>query len=460
MTTSVRQIADEIRSASTTASAVTLQAANGVAASNKHLNAWLTMNGEAESDAQRIDHERSLVNKGGVLSGVPCGIKDLIDAAGMPTTAGSNFPHQIATEDAGVVKLLRAAGAVILGKTATHEFAFGPTGDIAATGPTFNPHDLTKMSGGSSSGSGAAVAAGHVPFALGTDTGGSVRIPAALCGTVGLRPTSGTVDATGVIPLAPTLDTVGILASDVDGVSRVWGVISETASDAVMAVPGAVKVGLITDGFYSKVSTEVADSMTNAVRALRNAGVIVSDVTLGWLEESISVYDHIQSAEAVATHRQRLLEHPELFQDEVRTRLQGAQRVQEREYRSALTRRSQWQARVDEYFGDCDVLICPTAPITAPLIGQRSGFDAGWTNAKEALLNFTSPWSVLGVPALALPMGKGSDGMPTSVQLIGRPKCEQTVFSVALLLEELVRAKNSPLAHSHAESARVITAIC
>lgn len=449
MMTSVGQIAEDIRSESTTASAVTLQAANAVATTNDHLNAWLTMNGEAESDARKIDHERSLGNKAGVLSGVPCGIKDLIDVAGMPTTAGSNFPHHIATQDAAVVKLLRAAGAVILGKTATHEFAFGPTGDIAATGPTCNPHDPTKMSGGSSSGSGAAVAAGHVPFALGTDTGGSVRIPAALCGTVGLRPTSGTLDASGVVPLAPTLDTVGILASDVDGVSRVWAAISGAASDPVMAVPATVKVGLIADGFYSKVSTDVADSMKNAVRTLRDVGVIIADVTLGWLEESIPVYDHIQCAEAVATHRQRLLEHPELFQNEVRMRLQGAQRVQEREYDSALTRRSQWQGRVDGYFGDCDVLICPTTPITAPLIGQRSGFDAGWTNAKEALLNFTSPWSVLGVPALALPMGKDSDGMPTSVQVIGRPNCEQTVFSIGLLLEELLRAKNSPLAHSH-----------
>ena len=178
--TSVGQIAENIRSASTTASAVTLQAANAAAANNRHLNAWLTMNGEAENDAQRIDHERSLGINAGALSGVPCGIKDLIDATGMPTTAGSNFPHEVATQDAAVVKLIRAAGAVILGKTATHEFAFGPTGDVAATGPTCNPHDPTKMSGGSSSGSGAAVAAGHVPFALGTDTGGSVRIPAAL----------------------------------------------------------------------------------------------------------------------------------------------------------------------------------------------------------------------------------------------------------------------------------------
>lgn len=455
MTTSVRQIATDIRSASTTASLATLHAANAVAATNGRLNAWLTMNSEAESDAQGIDHERSLGIKAGALSGVPCGIKDLIDVAGMPTTAGSNFPPHIATQDAAVVKLLRAAGAVILGKTATHEFAFGPTGDVAATGPTRNPHDPTKMSGGSSSGSGAAVAAGHVPFALGTDTGGSVRIPAALCGIVGLRPTSGTLDAAGVVPLAPTLDTVGILASDVDGVSRVWAAISQTALDPVMAVPGTVKVGLIADEFYSRVSTGVADSMKNAVGALRDAGVIVADVTLGWLEESISVYDHIQGAEAVATHRRRLLEHPELFQSEVRLRLQGAQGVQESEYRSALTRRSQWQARVDEYFRDCDVLICPTTPITAPLIGQRSGFDAGWTTAKEALLNFTSPWSVLGVPALALPIGKDADGMPMSVQLIGRPNCEQTVFSMGLLLEELFRATNSPLGRSHQSKSEV-----
>ncbi|MDQ0078695.1 aspartyl-tRNA(Asn)/glutamyl-tRNA(Gln) amidotransferase subunit A [Arthrobacter oryzae] len=448
MMTSVGQLADDIRSGSTTASVATLQAANAVAATNNRLNAWLTMNAEAESDAQGIDHERSLGIKAGALSGVPCGIKDLIDVAGMPTTAGSNFPHHVATQDAAVVKLLRAAGAVILGKTATHEFAFGPTGDIAATGPTCNPHDPTRMSGGSSSGSGAAVAAGHVPFALGTDTGGSVRIPAALCGTVGLRPTSGTLDAIGVLPLAPTLDTVGVLASDVDGVSRVWAAISQGASDPVMAVPGTVRVGLIADEFYSKVSGDVADSMKNAVHTLCNAGVVVADVTLGWLEESISVYDHIQCAEAVVTHRQRLLENPELFQNEVRMRLQGAQRVQEREYHSALTRRSDWQARVAEYFGDCDVLICPTSPITAPLIGQRSGFDAGWSTAKEALLNFTSPWSVLGVPALALPMGKNAVGMPMSVQLLGRPNDEQTVFSIGLLLEELLRATNSQLERS------------
>jgi Asp-tRNA(Asn)/Glu-tRNA(Gln) amidotransferase A subunit family amidase len=442
--TSVGQIAEDLRSASTTASAITLKAANAIATTNNRLNAWVTVNPEAEADSLKIDHERSLGNETGELSGVPCGIKDLIDVAGMPTTAGSNFPHGIATQDAGVVKLLKAAGAVILGKTATHEFAYGPTGDVAATGPTRNPHDPTKMSGGSSSGSGAAVAAGHVPFALGTDTGGSARIPAALCGTVGLRPTSGTLDATGVVPLAPTLDTVGILASDVDGASRVWAVISQTASDVVRAVPEAIKVGLIADRFYSKVSTDVAISMKDAVRTLRRAGVTVTDVTLGWLEESISVYDHIQGTEAVETHRQRLLEHPELFQKEVLMRLQSAQSVQKSEYELALSQRSQWRAHVDEYFEDCDVLICPTTPITAPLIGQRSCFDAGWATAKEALLNFNSPWSVLGVPALALPMGKDSSGMPTSIQLIGRPNCEQTVFSIALLLEDLLRPKISP----------------
>jgi aspartyl-tRNA(Asn)/glutamyl-tRNA(Gln) amidotransferase subunit A len=215
-----------------------------------------------------------------------------------------------------------------------------------------------------------------------------------------------------------------------------------------MAVPGTVRVGLIADEFYSKVSGDVANSMKNAVHTLCNAGVVVADVTLGWLEESISVYDHIQCAEAVVTHRQRLLENPELFQNEVRMRLQGAQRVQEREYHSALTRRSDWQARVAEYFGDCDVLICPTSPITAPLIGQRSGFDAGWSTAKGALLNFTSPWSVLGVPALALPMGKDAVGMPMSVQLLGRPNDEQTVFSIGLLLEELLRATNSEIERS------------
>ena len=246
----------------------------------------------------------------GPLHGVPVAVKDLIDVAGMPTVCGSavlvGAPPAVA--DAPVVAALRAAGAVVVAKTHTHEFAYGPTGDVAVQGPCRNPHDPTRITGGSSSGSAAVVAAGHVPLAVGTDTGCSVRTPAALCGVVGLK--TNTLPTEGVFPLSETCDSVGLLGCSVSLVATALGALTGTVLDPAAPVDG-VTVGVATDDYWRVHDPAITAGMARAVRALAAAGATIREVTTPGIAELAATYRPIVGAEAFATHRAWLAERPE-----------------------------------------------------------------------------------------------------------------------------------------------------
>ena len=393
------------------------------------LNAFVTLDtGGARAAARRAADELAAGRDRGPLHGIPVAVKDLVDTAGLRTTMGSrHFADHVPTHDAACVHLLREAGAVVVGKTVTHEFAYGPTGDRSAAGPARNPYRTSAMSGGSSAGSAVAVAAGIVPLAIGTDTGGSVRIPAACCGVVGLRPTSGAVPGDGAFPLSPTLDAVGPIARTVADCRLMWHALG-TARPA----GGAARIGWVPPETFHPTD----EAVTRATRALVPDA---TEVEVPDAPELLSAYRVIQSSEAYAIHAARIATAPELFGEELLARLEVAEQVRGWEYVRALEDRRRAIAAIPDLFAAHDVLALPTVAVTAPPVGARQARVGGTEiEVRAALLSLTSPWSVLGLPALSVPAGL-VDGMPAGLQLVARPGGEDLLLAVAEELQPPVR---------------------
>lgn len=401
----------------------------------RDLNAFAALEDEAvleHTAADAVD---------GPLAGVPVGIKDMIDVVGLPTRCGSHVrPDLPAAADAQVVARLRGAGALPLGKTTTHEFAYGATGDITATGPVRNPRDRSRMAGGSSAGSAAAVGAGIVAAALGTDTGGSGRIPAAFCGIVGFRPTTGSISAEGVFPLAPTLDIVSPMATDVAGVRALWEAIRDADAPRPAMPSGRLSIGWLDTGPWSNLEPAIDAGVKHASSALREMGHTVNRMDSDWAMRTHQLYQLVQGPEVMATHHRDYIDRPHEFQPEVLERLHGAAQVTGWEYVQARAALHRLRHDIDAIFGDADVLLCATAPVTAPLIGQRSGFGTGRSTVWDVTLACTAPFSVLGVPAISLPAGVSASGLPGGVQLVGRPGADDGLLALAAALEAALAA--------------------
>lgn len=386
------------------------------------INAFVTLDESgARRAAEQATEELAAGTDRGPLHGLPVAVKDMIDVRGLPTTAGArHFTGHVAEQDAACVARLREAGAIIIGKTTTHEFANGPTGDLSANGPTHNPHAVDRMAGGSSSGSAAAVAAGIVPLALGTDTGGSVRVPAACCGVVGLKPTYGAVPTSGVFPLAPSLDTVGVLARSSAECRLAWTAL--TTGETAHGQDGLPSIGWLEPSTVHPVEPRIA-------RAARLAVGEPSTVSLPQIRDLREAYRVIQGRESYAVHVDRLATEAELYSDEVRDRLFAGGDVHDWEYVRALERRDRVRESVMEVFRRVDFLALPTIPLTAPPLGSREWRVAGEpVDVRTALLSLTSPWSVLGLPAVSVPAGR-VDGLPIGVQLVGPPGSEYRLLS-------------------------------
>src|SRR3954469_4468045 len=262
----------------------------------------------------------------GPLHGVSLGVKDLIDVAGLPSRCGSNVLADAppAAADAPAVPVLRGAGAMFVAKLHTQEFAHGPTGDVSATGPAHNPHDPTRITGGSSSGSAAAVAAGHLPLALGTDTGTSVRTPAALCGVVGLKPTFGALPTERVFPLSETCDHVGFLTADVHGASVAWDVlIRPDGTGGGIQAPGVqgVRVGVLLDDYWKPADPALNAAVAAAAKRLEARGAHLVELRTPMIDELAATYGTIVGAEAYATHARWLSERADAYQPITRERL-------------------------------------------------------------------------------------------------------------------------------------------
>jgi aspartyl-tRNA(Asn)/glutamyl-tRNA(Gln) amidotransferase subunit A len=430
---SLAELGGRLRAGATDPIELLDRALAAIEAAQPALNAFVTVDAEgARAVATRRRDELARGVDHGPLHGIPVAVKDVIDTAGLTTTMGSrHFATHVPRRDADVVARLRAAGAVIVGKTTTHEFAYGPTGDLAANGPAANPHDPARMAGGSSAGSAAAVAAGLVPLALGTDTGGSVRIPAALCGVVGLRPSFGRIPTAGVFPLSWSLDTVGPLAGFVADARIGWSVLTGTpASDARRPV-SALRVGVPTDEWFDRVDAGVGAAIEELIRKL---GATVRPVPVPDAADLAHLYRTVQSAEAVSIHHERIADAPGLFAPETLERLHEAARVPAWDYARSLRRLGEVRARAVHRLADLDLLVLPTVPIRAPLLGEREGDRRiGWPSVPAALLGFTTPWSVLGLPAVSVPVA--GSGLSVGAQLVGLPGGDEELLDAAASVE-------------------------
>lgn len=401
----------------------------------RDLNAFITvMDGTAREDARRSEREIAAGAWRGPLHGIPVSIKDLIDVAGTPTTSGSRVPPRLPTADAPLVARLRSAGAIIIGKTNLHEFAFGTTGDETAFGPIHNPHDQTRSAGGSSSGAAVALVEGMCLASIGTDTGGSIRIPAAACGTVGLKPTWGEIPTEGVVPLSTTCDHAGPLALTVADARLVFDVLAGTRSSR--QVRSSLTFGVPGGHLTARMAGEVR-SMFDAVRTTLTAhGHTTRDVEIDGSGLTPDVYLHIVLAEASEYHAKALAAHASDYSPGVRLRLEMGRYILAEDYVRAQRLRAHLRAAVDRALDGCDALLLPALAIPAPPLGAASvDVDGQPEPVRAAMLRLTQLFNLTGHPAIALPAGHTASGLPLSIQLVGRHQATSALLDAAETIE-------------------------
>lgn len=389
------------------------------------LNAFVDLDPElAQENARWADKERARGVDLGPLHGIPVAVKDIIDVAGFRTGMGSaHFDGHLAEEDATCVRRLRDAGAVIVGKTGTQEFAFGATGDVSASGPVRNPHDRSRMSGGSSSGSAVAVAAGMVPLALGTDTGGSVRIPSAFCGVAGFKPAHGAVPADGVFPLSRSLDHVGVLAGSAADCLTAYRVLAAPSGDTPAVGDESARHGRAARR-AAWIEPPAADpEVVRTVRALF-PDAPAEPLDFAGLRE---VFIAIEFSEAYDVHAERVADAPGLYLPATLGRLEESGRMPGWRLVRALRERERYAREISALLDRYDYLAMPTMPITAPQIGATENEFGPLT---ALLVSCTSPWNVLGLPALSVPAGTVG-GLPVGAQLVTRRGAEGILFDAA-----------------------------
>jgi aspartyl-tRNA(Asn)/glutamyl-tRNA(Gln) amidotransferase subunit A len=383
------------------------------------------------------------------LHGVPLGLKDLYDTAGVRTTGGSTILRdRIPAADATVVRRLRDAGMIVLGKLNMVEFAFGPEGRNPHYGHARNPWDASthRMAGGSSSGSGVAVAAGLAPVALGSDTGGSIRIPCSLCGLTGIKPTYGRVSRAGVLPLSWSMDHVGPMTRTAADAALVLAAMSgydaADPTSSMLPVPDysaaltgdvrGLRVGLLRTFFFESATPEVRAAVQTAATTLEKAGAVVDDVALPGVRHAAAGALAVVATEAMAYHAAWLRTRKADYDPDVSTRLMVGAFVTGAQYVRAQQARALLRREVDDALARHDVLLAPATPITAPGIDERqTTLGDGPSDVRSALIRLTRPFNFSGHPACSLPCGFGAGGLPIGMQIVGRPFDEVTVLRAA-----------------------------
>ena len=419
---------------------------------NPRLNAYITVC-EEMATGQAVLAESELFSKArekgrrdrGPLHGIPISLKDNIYTKDVRTTAGSKILREfVPLHDAPVVAALRKAGAVILGKTNMHEFAYGVTTDNPHFGPTRNPWDLQRIPGGSSGGSAAALAAGLCYGSIGTDTGGSIRIPASLCGVVGLKPGLGRVNTEDVIPLSPTLDFLGPLARTVEDAALVLAPIFLKGKGERSAVPGRVPsmrgrrpcLGIPKEFFLEVLDPEVEAAFETATRILKKRGACLKDVSLPQLQETEEAGNQIAWAEATLYHQQAgwYPEHAAEYGEDVRARLEMGTKVTAVNYLRALEAREKFIEGFHDALAnqEVDALVLPTTPVAAPRIGEdRVTLKGEMHPTRGLLLRLNRPANLAGVPAISVPCGFTKDGMPIGLQMMAGWTDEPLLLEIA-----------------------------
>jgi aspartyl-tRNA(Asn)/glutamyl-tRNA(Gln) amidotransferase subunit A len=404
---------------------------------NPSLNAFITVTANsALAEAQQAEREILIGKWRGPLHGIPIGLKDLIDVAGVKTTAASAiFLHKVPTEDAEVVKNLKSAGAVLIGKQNLHEFAYGGSSLISHFGAVRNPVNPEFIAGGSSGGSAAAVASGMCYGAVGTDTAGSIREPAALCGVVGLKPSHNLVSTRGVVPLSPSLDCVGPIARSVEDAAILLDALTGGNSKYQKSLGGGItqfSIGVPRNYFFEDLDGEIAtavrraiDNLAGLVREMREINIPVdTDRTL-------------QSYESYDFHREMIACSPDLYDPETLRRIRSGETITEGTYRAALTELQRERSEIARTFQEIDLLIMPATPIPAPRLSELMKDHSRLRPMELALLRNTRPVNVWGLPAVSLPCGSTASGLPIGLQIIGPPRGELKVLQTAFGYEQI-----------------------
>jgi aspartyl-tRNA(Asn)/glutamyl-tRNA(Gln) amidotransferase subunit A len=397
------------------------------------VNAFITrLDERALEEARNHQEEIAAGRYRGPLHGVPIAVKDLIDVAGTPTTSGSAVPAREALRDAPVIATLRRAGAIIIGKTNLHEFAFGTTSEESAYGPVRNPLDVTRSAGGSSGGSAAALAAGMCFGALGTDTGGSIRIPSAACGTVGLKPALGEVPCDGVIPLSTTLDHLGPMARSAADTAVMFEALTAGAAHAAAARTGSVSFGVPGPYFCDRLDDGAREALDRARAALANRACVVTDVEIRHAAWTPDVYLHIVLPEASHYHARSLESHASSYSPGVRLRLEMGRYVLAEDYIRAMTLRTRLTAAVDRAMDGCDALLLPALPMAAPPLGAATVEIGGAHEpVRAAMLRLTQLFNLTGHPSIALPAAHSADRLPRGLQIVGRRDATRRLLEIA-----------------------------
>ena len=406
---------------------------------NPVLNAFIAVT--ADSALQEAKLAEAEIHAGrwrGPLHGIPVGLKDLIDTAGIKTTAASAvFRDRIPAEDAEVVTKLKTAGAVIVGKQNLHEFAYGGSSVISASGAVRNPVDPEYIAGGSSGGSAAAVTAEMCYAAIGTDTAGSVREPAALCGIVGLKSSYGLVSARGVIPLSVSLDHVGPLTRSVEDAALLLDELTGRRAkyrDCLRQGRRDLVIGVPRDSFFDDVDFEVAAAVEGALDCLAGCGSHVVDIEL-----RVNNDRTLQMAEAYEYHRQLIAQHGDLYHPETRRRILAGKAITREQHDAARREFQSERENIKKLFNGIDLLITPTTPIPAPKISDLTRDPDALRPAELVLLRNTRPVNVWGLPAISVPCGKTSRGLPIGLQIVGPPNGDAIVLQAAFAYEQATK---------------------
>lgn len=405
---------------------------------NPTLNAFITVTAEsALREARDAEAEIQSGSWRGPLHGIPIGLKDIVDTAGIRTTAASaQFRDRVPAEDAEVVKKLKAAGAVLIGKQNLHEFAYGGSSLISHFGPVRNPANIECIAGGSSGGSAAAVASGMCYAAIGTDTAGSIREPAALCGIVGFKPTYELVSTRGIIPLSPSLDHAGPIARSVEDTAIVLEVLTGTREGYRRSLDqkdGSV-LGIPREHFFEDLDSEVAAHVDRAISKFSEMGFAVREFEL-----NVDSDRTLQRAESYEYHREMIAASPELYDPETLRRLRTGEEISAAEYEEAKAALRRERQDITKQLQGVDIFVTPTTPVPASRISDLIEDIELLRPAEITLLRNTRPMNVWGLPAISIPCGSTSAGLPIGMQIAAAPNDDRKVLRAAYKYEQATR---------------------
>lgn len=447
----ISELSELIRNRKVSPVEVTRKMLDRVEKLNPSVNAYITVTSDlAMKSAREAESEIQQKKWRGPLHGIPIALKDLFDTAGVRTTAGSAlFKDRVPAQDAEVVRRLKAAGAVLLGKTNMHEFAFGGSSLVTYFGGVHNPWELGRIAGGSSGGSAAAVAAGMCYGALGSDTAGSIRQPAAYCGIVGLKPTYGLVSTRGVLPLSWSLDHVGPMTRSVADAALMLQAISGYDAEEITSVrmdvpnytaalrakPAAVRLGVVRDFFFEGLDRDVEKAIQNALAVLEKLTAGITEVAISARTQE-ELRSTVRAAEAYAYHAEFMAKSPELYQPETLGRLRGGADIGTVAYIQARQQLDKTRRTIGEVFRTVDAIVTPTSPIAAPAIAEFPGDRNGSADFVARNIRNTSPFNVYGWPVISIPCGFTTSGLPIGLQISGPNRGDAAVLQLAQAYEQ------------------------